>query len=50
MEDVSLLADILRCGIASLPVQYLGMPLGASYKGKHIWDDIIEKIDYRLAS
>ena len=50
MEDVSLLADILGCGIASLLVKYLGMPLGASYKAKHIWDDIIEKIDYRMAS
>jgi hypothetical protein len=50
VEDVSLLADILGCGIASLPVKYLGLPLGASYKAKHIWDDIIEKIDYRLAS
>ena len=50
VEDVSLLADILGCGIASFPVKYLGMPLGASYKAKHIWYDIIEKIDYRLAS
>ena len=25
VEDVSLLADILGCGIASLPVKYLGM-------------------------
>jgi hypothetical protein len=50
VEEVSLLADTLGCGIASLPVRYLGLPLGASYKAKHICDDIIEKIDYWLAS
>jgi hypothetical protein len=35
-EEVTLLADILGCGVASLPVKYLGLPLGASYKAKHI--------------
>jgi hypothetical protein len=50
VEEVTLLADILGCGIASLPVKYLGLPLGASYKAKHIWDDVIEKVDYQLAS
>jgi hypothetical protein len=49
VEEVTLLADILGCGIASLPVKYLGLPLGASYKAKHTWDDVIEKVDYRLA-
>jgi hypothetical protein len=26
-------------------VKYLGLPLGASYKAKHIWDGVIEKIE-----
>jgi hypothetical protein len=38
------LVDILGCGV-SLPVKYLGLPLGASYKAKHIWDGVIEKIE-----
>jgi hypothetical protein len=38
------------CGVASLPIKYLGLSLGASYKAKHIWDGVIEKLEYRLAS
>jgi hypothetical protein len=28
--------------VSSLPVKYLGLPLGASCKVKYIWDDIIK--------
>ena len=44
------LADVLGCGMASLSLKYLGLPLGASFKAKSIWDDILEKVDRRLAS
>jgi hypothetical protein len=50
VDQVERLADIIGCGIASLPAKYLGLPLGASYKSTHIWDGIIEKIEHRLAS
>jgi hypothetical protein len=30
VEQVSMLANILGCGVASLLVKYLGLPLGAS--------------------
>jgi hypothetical protein len=51
VDQVERLADIIGCGIASLPVKYLGLPLGASYKSTHIWDRVIEKkIEHRLAS
>ena len=50
VEQVSILVDILGCGVASLQVKYLGLPLGASSKAKHIWDGVIEKIEYWLAS
>jgi hypothetical protein len=50
VEQVGTLPNILGCGVASLPVNYLGLPLGASYKAKHIWDGVIEKLQYRLAS
>ena len=50
VEQVGMLADILGCGVASLPVKYLGIPLGASYKAKHIWNGVIEKLEHQLAS
>jgi hypothetical protein len=49
-NQVGRMVIILGCGIASLPVKYLGLPLGASYKSTHIWDGVIEKIEHRLAS
>jgi hypothetical protein len=50
VDQVRRLAGILGCGIASLLVKYLGLPLGASYKSTHIWDGVIERIEPRLAS
>jgi len=50
VDQVGRLAGILGCGVASLPVKYLCLPLRASYKSTHIWDGVIEKIDHRLAS
>jgi hypothetical protein len=50
VEQEDLLAGILGCGVAFLPVKYLGLSLGASYKAKHIWDGMIEKVELRLAS
>ena len=50
VEQVDMLADILGCGVATLPMKYLGLPLRASYKAKHIWDGVIEKLEHRLAS
>jgi hypothetical protein len=38
------------CRVSSLPLKYLGLPLGASYKAKSIWDGVVEKIERRLAS
>jgi hypothetical protein len=39
------LTGILSCGVTSLPLKYLGLPLGASYKAEHILDSVIEKIE-----
>jgi hypothetical protein len=44
------LADILNCIIFSLPLKYLGLPLGASFKSKAIWKGVAEKMERRLAS
>jgi hypothetical protein len=48
--QVGRLADILGCEVASLPVKYLGLPLGTSYKSTRIWDGVIERVENRLAS
>jgi hypothetical protein len=43
------LADILGCKTSTLPMKYLGLPLGASFKLKNIWNPIVEKLERRLA-
>jgi hypothetical protein len=50
VDQVESLVDILGCGVAILPVNFLGLPLGVSYKSIHIWDGVIKKIERRLAS
>lgn len=49
VKDVGGLARILGCRVSSLPIEYLGLPLGASFKDKFIWDSNIEKMECRLA-
>ena len=41
--DLNGLARILCCKMGTLPMRYLGMPLGAHYKDSSIWNPIIEK-------
>ena len=49
VDDVEALALVLGGRIASLPMKYLGLPLGARYKSKEIWNPILEKMERRLA-
>jgi hypothetical protein len=49
-DNVDGLADVLCCGISCLPLKYLDLSLRASYKAESIWDDVIERIEHRLAS
>ena len=49
VENVKALAAILCCKVGSLPMNYLGMPLGASFKAKSMWNSILEKMERRLA-
>ena len=46
--NVYALAEILGCRIRSLPMTYLGMPLGASHKSPSIWNPILENIERKL--
>ena len=47
--NIDVLADILGCNITHLPMSYLGLPLGAKFKSKQIWDPILEKMERKLA-
>ena len=48
--NIGALADILRCRLGSLPMKYLGMPLGTPYKTASIWNLILEKMEKKLSS
>ena len=46
---LELLAAILGCKIAALPITYLGLPLGATFKDTKVWDGVIARIQRKLA-
>ena len=43
------LASILNCRVGSLPMKYLGMPLGTPFKTASIWNPILEKMEKKLS-
>ena len=43
------LAQFFGCGIDVLPSTYLGLPLGASFNCKSVWELVVEKFQRRLA-
>lgn len=43
VEDVESLAHILGCRIGSLPMTYLGMLLGVSFKSISIWNGLLRR-------
>jgi hypothetical protein len=49
VEDVDNLAHILGCRVESLPITYMGLSLGVSFKDISIWNGVIEKVERRLA-
>ena len=49
MNNVSQLADILCCRVGVLPMMYLGMPLGASFKASSVWNPILKNIERKLS-
>ena len=49
VPDFPRLVALLSCKIGTLPMTYLGMPLGAPHKALSMWDPILEKIERRLA-
>jgi hypothetical protein len=49
LVEVDQLAGGLGCGTADLPLKYLGLPLGASFKLKAMWKDLEDLMARRLA-
>ena len=49
VHNIDLLLNVLGCKQGSLPLKYLGLPLGANFKDKSIWNLILEKIERKLA-
>uniref|UniRef100_A0A2N9FWA0 Reverse transcriptase domain-containing protein n=1 Tax=Fagus sylvatica TaxID=28930 RepID=A0A2N9FWA0_FAGSY len=49
VPNLWVLADIMGCRIGSLSMCYLGMPLGANFKSKIVWNSILEKMEGKLA-
>jgi len=50
MDNMDDLVGILGCGVSSLPLKYLGLPSGPPFKAKSSWDEVVGKIERRLAS
>ena len=48
--NLNVLAHALCCKVGSLPMTYLGMPLGAHYKDSSVWNPIIENMERQLSS
>ena len=48
LKVLGTLANILQCRVGSLPMIYLGMPLGTLYKTVSIWNPIIERMEKKL--
>lgn len=49
VTNMNCLAALLRGEVGSLPIVYLGLPLGAKSKSTEIWDRVIEKCEKKLA-
>ena len=49
VHNIDLLLVVLGCKQGSLPMKYLGLPLGAKFKDKTQWNPILEKMERRLA-
>lgn len=48
-SDEKTLAGVLGCGMATLPIKYLGLPLGAKYKDVNVWNPVLDLLERRLA-
>ena len=49
LHNMDVLVGMLGCRQSSLPLRYLGLPLGAKFKKLSVWNPILEKMERRLA-
>ena len=49
VHNIQSLANILQCRVGSLPMIYLGIPLGTLYKTPSIWNLILERMEKKLS-
>ena len=49
VNNIVALANILQCRVGRLPMKYLGMPLGTSFKSAAIWNPILKKMEKKLS-
>ncbi|KAK2657469.1 hypothetical protein Ddye_010521 [Dipteronia dyeriana] len=42
-------ASVFRCNKASLPISYLGLPLGGRPCSKIFWSDVVQRLENRMA-
>ena len=49
VNNLDALANILQCRVGSMPIKYLGMPLGTSFKAALIWNPILKKMEKKLS-
>ena len=49
VNNLDALTNIFQCRVGSLPMKYLGMPLGTSFKIASIWNPILKKMEKKLS-
>ncbi|XP_028099815.1 uncharacterized protein LOC114299299 [Camellia sinensis] len=49
VERLPVVAVILGCKVATLPMTYLGLLLGATFKATGVWDRVVERVQRCLA-
>ena len=47
--ELNNLAQFFGCDVDSLPSSYFGLPLGASFKSKVVWESVVERLRKKLA-
>jgi hypothetical protein len=50
VSNVGALGEVLGCEVGTLPIPYLGLPLGSRFKDKASWNGVVEKSIRVLAS
>lgn len=45
VENIDLLASFFGGKVIRLPASYLGLPLGARFKSKALWNPVIERFE-----